>query len=497
MIIIVSEVIKMNILVSKKIILTIAISLLLLQCSNNNKSKSDNLSLLYPLALTGGEEIQETEGYKGENTVEQQQPDIVELYLKNIRSGVYQIKPRGKTTSSLTVKIKSSNLEESETSTKSYTRKANKPNNDNNGPQQEGDIDELWINIKEIQFVSDNGNKITVPSALSSVDLLKLKDDATILFSKAIVPEGQYDQIRLILNEPNGKVVKDGVEHSLKVPSGSQTGLKLNGEIDLVSGLLLEFTLNFQLSSLKYTPGKGYILRPTVPIENIKTLLPFLHGMLIVKFKSQVTVSTNPEGSPTTGIASIDDIISKYNRIVIEKFIDDLPNIDMEVATKVGLDRVYLFYFRQDQEVLLPMFDLFQNVSIERVSPNHFMDLAETIPNDPEADRNCGTCSKNQTNYLTAINAYNGWDITTGNRDIRIAVVDTGVDDQHPDLVGRITQNRSFFWGTCYDFGNPYSCIEHRDNSRPIPSPKASHGTHVAGIIGALSNNNTGVAGIN
>ncbi len=74
------------------------------------------------------------------------------------------------------------------------------------------------------------------------------------------------------------------------------------------------------------------------------------------------------------------------------------------------------------------------------------------------------------------------WDETRGDRDIVVAVIDTGILPGHPDLKNNITAG--------YDFVD--------EDSEPLDtSPHFSHGTHVAGIIGAVGNNNTGIAGIN
>ena len=70
-------------------------------------------------------------------------------------------------------------------------------------------------------------------------------------------------------------------------------------------------------------------------------------------------------------------------------------------------------------------------------------------------------------------------DYTTGSQDVVVAVVDSGVDHTHEDLAGVV--NRTNSWNFC------------ENNARISPQ---NHGTHVAGIIGAINNNGIGVSGI-
>ena len=82
------------------------------------------------------------------------------------------------------------------------------------------------------------------------------------------------------------------------------------------------------------------------------------------------------------------------------------------------------------------------------------------------------------------INATAAWDISTGSSSIVVAVTDTGVDYTHSDLAANMWTDANGHYG--YDFVNS-------DND---PMDDYGHGTHVAGIIGAVGDNSVGVAGV-
>ena len=109
------------------------------------------------------------------------------------------------------------------------------------------------------------------------------------------------------------------------------------------------------------------------------------------------------------------------------------------------------------------------------------------MPDDPELPIQWGTHDQQRADGGYSIRAEGGWAITTGDADLTIAVVDTGITS-HPDLDGRTI--------TGYDF---YS----RDSNPADPGdaclgrPSSWHGTHVAGTIGASANNGIGIAGVN
>jgi serine protease len=102
--------------------------------------------------------------------------------------------------------------------------------------------------------------------------------------------------------------------------------------------------------------------------------------------------------------------------------------------------------------------------------------------------------------HYPMINLPQAWDITTGTPaagQVIVAVIDTGVLLSHPDLAGKLVAG--------YDFVSDATRARDSNGIDPIaddpgdlqtPGKSSFHGTHVAGTIGALSNNGAGVAGV-
>jgi subtilisin family serine protease len=133
--------------------------------------------------------------------------------------------------------------------------------------------------------------------------------------------------------------------------------------------------------------------------------------------------------------------------------------------------------------------------------PNIRLTLFDTNPNDPAFTGAAPFTEPRFQQWGTRkIGAPAAWDISTGDRQIYIGVLDSGIDINHPDLSGSLGYNYKEFTGmpNVDDDGNSFvDDLLGVDLTRDSidPSDDQGHGSHVAGIIGATANNGIGVAG--
>lgn len=108
------------------------------------------------------------------------------------------------------------------------------------------------------------------------IDLLALTGtDSELLLDGVSVPSGRYEWVRLMVDANEDGVsdsyitLEDGTQHELNVPSGDQSGLKLNTGFRVPGGGSASFTLDFDLRKSVHEPmneGGAYTLRPTLRI---------------------------------------------------------------------------------------------------------------------------------------------------------------------------------------------------------------------------------------
>jgi subtilisin family serine protease len=146
--------------------------------------------------------------------------------------------------------------------------------------------------------------------------------------------------------------------------------------------------------------------------------------------------------------------------------------------------------------------------------PNYKIYLASTEPDDPKFDELWGMHNTGQTGGTenADINAPEAWDIATDS-DVIVAVLDTGIYYEHPDLAANMWINPGEDYpplgvvgpedfNEVDDDGNGYEDdirgwdFPFENNDPDDLYDCKGHGTHVAGIIGAVGNNNEGVVGV-
>lgn len=143
---------------------------------------------------------------------------------------------------------------------------------------------------------------------------------------------------------------------------------------------------------------------------------------------------------------------------------------------------------------------------VEWATPNFYTNIeVAAAPNDPLFGDQWHLENTGQNNALTGADAglVDAWDTTTGGTDIVIAVLDNGVQLDHPDLniftnTGEIAGNGIDDDGNGFiDDVNGWNFVPTGvGNNNPNPvSPADNHGTAVAGIAAAVGNNNVGVSG--
>ena len=135
----------------------------------------------------------------------------------------------------------------------------------------------------------------------------------------------------------------------------------------------------------------------------------------------------------------------------------------------------------------------------EYVEPDYPVNL-DLAGNDPLLTSQWALDSSLITDTEADINAYEAWNITTGKPDVVIAVLDTGIDYRHPDLIDNIWVNPGEIPADGLDNDNNgvVDDVHGFDarNGDGDPIDERGHGTHVAGILAAKGNNGVGVSGL-
>ena len=230
---------------------------------------------------------------------------------------------------------------------------------------------------------------------------------------------------------------------------------------------------------------------------------PHIPGEIVVKFKAGREKSfLKSRALSSLGIKGQREINLSYDKLSVLKVSDDKSMTSTLQALRNNPDIEFAepnFIYKVDP--------IKENSLTKRLQKSPFADFTASTPDDPDFGklwgmRNTGSNEpKGKAGIEGAdINALKAWDITKGSRAVRIAVIDTGVDYNHPDLKSNMWVNSKEIPNNGIDddkngyIDDVYGYDFANNDSNPMDGN--GHGTHCSGTIGAVHNNQTGVSGV-
>ncbi|NYI04393.1 peptidase S8 [Allostreptomyces psammosilenae] len=190
------------------------------------------------------------------------------------------------------------------------------------------------------------------------------------------------------------------------------------------------------------------------------------------------------------GVAPLDEVLGEIGIRSVVRLDSPAPPTPRGLKAFVepaAVGASYRLRFEEDLDVHAVADRLSALDEVAVAEPNRWRE-ALVVPDDPEFARQWG---------LVKLNCPDAWEVTTGHPRVVVAVIDTGVDLDHPELAPLLTQGQDLV-----DLG-PQPVVEpgwvvEGDylGVDADPQDEVGHGTHVAGTIACRSNEGSGVAGV-
>lgn len=222
---------------------------------------------------------------------------------------------------------------------------------------------------------------------------------------------------------------------------------------------------------------------PPTPSAISAQVLAAQAGHVLVQFTPEAQarmVTRETAQGDRTGLASFDRQLGALGRVAITPLFDTSRNPEAHRAA--GTDRIYNVRYTTDETPEEVAARLQASSDVVFAEVDQIAHKASTTPNDTFFNlqwgpRNPGPSPNAWTEDCDS-DATLIWDYTTGDPDMIVAVLDTGIDALHPEFAGRLLPGFDYV------------------NGDADPNDQDGHGTSCAGILAAMGNNNIGVAGL-
>lgn len=225
-----------------------------------------------------------------------------------------------------------------------------------------------------------------------------------------------------------------------------------------------------------------------------RSVAAFAPATVLVQFKPGVSVwsgaSKGTAGHLSLNSSRVQADFANLSMTTAEPVFAEAWAAADSIMAQTDLSRIYRLHLPSGSDVTAAIAVLARNPDVVYAEPDYVAQRIDT-PNDPQYGSQWG---------LTNIGAPTAWDVTTGNVTTTIAIVDSGLDTTHEDLTGKLWVNPGEIPNNGIDDdGN--GLIDDVNGWNFIAGnndliDENGHGTEVAGVAAAASNNGKGIAGV-
>ncbi len=350
-------------------------------------------------------------------------------------------------------------------------------------------------NLQEAQPIS---NPVTLGGYVTEAGAgpngqLRASGDVSDYFQVHLL-EGQVITLLVAAADPG----VDDVDLGLYDDTGTLVDSSVNvGEVEQVT---VPATGDYYIMALAFSGASNYTLiigqelagqQAQGPMSALRLSNDFVPGETVVKYRDALPTSALSKGRSNIAAqlgferkagAPGREMLLKLNSAANQRALSKTSAAPAPGPTKFKSEEDRLKW-----ETLVAIKKLQKDPLVEYAEPN-FILKPLLAPNDEYFPL--------QWHYQQ-INLPAAWDITTGSQDVTVAVIDTGVLLDHPDMQGQLVAGYDFISSTTASGDGNGIDIDPNDMGDSDGSvPSSFHGSHVAGTIAAASNNTRGVAGV-
>jgi len=207
-----------------------------------------------------------------------------------------------------------------------------------------GSVSEVNLHVKQVSIhradTSANDSTsgwITIANTDTVINFLELINGETTVLADTLLAPGHYTQLRLLLDSDN-TIVVDGVELPLTIPSGTQTGVKLNLDFNIEANQVYQVYLDFNASQSIHQRGNigGFIMRPTFRVF-MHDISGTISGTVSDTLGDPINHASVYAVQNTDTTATLTDSTGQYKMILEE----GTYNISAELEHYISVDTSY------------------------------------------------------------------------------------------------------------------------------------------------------------